>query len=734
MRLPRLFATPAKPTEPQPQTAPRGSSGRWHTSGYLQFEELNAELQHPQGHAIYDRMWRTDPDVRRSLAMALNPILGATWSMEPHGGDDATDQDRMVAEAARWALWEYMQPGLSGHLAEALPLVSRSGFAPFEQVWRPVEYQGRTLLAPRRLLVRLPRSVTRWFQDDLEELTAIEQQTLQRGLVTLDAANLTYYRVGSEGDNWEGVSMLRPAYKPWYLKDKLERIDAIAQELEGTGLPVVYPPMNAASLDGVLDDLEERLASIRAGETAYLMMPGPHAQDLSPEDASRGWRFDIAGRSQRSGSSGRDASGSLGYHSDKIAAALISEFMRLGQSGVGARATADVQQDPFLAAVEGFASTVIEPVLNQLVNRFAQINFAGIEGPPILSMSLVDSTSLEELANYVANLVLQGALHPDDVLEDYLRDRADLPAADPKARAQRQEADQAQQDTSQRSAEAAATSAENAATATDTATDTGTGAGTKTSTDTKTAHRFGRQSRPLRHWEQHMSLDTIEEAIDSARARFQDAGADHARTAAADVARQVAAGKKPKGTPPDELASALEGVLTDLYSLGRQTVSDELERQGAPAHAQGYARKGGAVNWLARRAAAAAREVMAAIVRASDRADLQGVDEAGVQRAAETAAAGALRAEATIHAAPALNQGRSDEADDRSDEIAGSRYTSILDGNRCDPCAKADDDVLRPLTDPVRLANKPPNRDCAGGDRCRCIEFFQLEEEAPPSA
>jgi hypothetical protein len=114
MRLPRLFATPAKPTEPTPQTAPRGQSGRWHTSGYLQFEELNAELQHPQGHAIYDRMWRTDPDVRRSLAMALNPILGATWSMEPYGGDDATDLDRTVAEAAAGRCGSTCSPACPG--------------------------------------------------------------------------------------------------------------------------------------------------------------------------------------------------------------------------------------------------------------------------------------------------------------------------------------------------------------------------------------------------------------------------------------------------------------------------------------------------------------------------------------------------------------------------------------------------------------------------------------------
>jgi hypothetical protein len=61
--------------------------------------------------------------------------------------------------------------------------------------------------------------------------------------------------------------------------------------------------------------------------------------------------------------------------------------------------------------------------------------------------------------------------------------------------------------------------------------------------------------------------------------------------------------------------------------------------------------------------------------------------------------------------------------------IRGVTYTSILDGNRCSSCAAADDDVLRPLEDPVRLAHRPPNPNCHGGSRCRCMEFATLKDE-----
>ena len=90
----------------------------------------------------------------------------------------------------------------------------------------------------------------------------------------------------------------------------------------------------------------------------------------------------------------------------------------------------------------------------------------------------------------------------------------------------------------------------------------------------------------------------------------------------------------------------------------------------------------------------------------------------------------ALARQAQVHASSVLNAGRTVAGRRlQADEIPGSRYTIILDGRRCPTCAAADDDVLRPLDDPVRLARVPPNPGCQGGGRCRCIEAFQYRDE-----
>jgi hypothetical protein len=42
-----------------------------------------------------------------------------------------------------------------------------------------------------------------------------------------------------EGMNWWGTSLLRPAYKHWFIKNTLYKIDAIAHERQGLGIPYV---------------------------------------------------------------------------------------------------------------------------------------------------------------------------------------------------------------------------------------------------------------------------------------------------------------------------------------------------------------------------------------------------------------------------------------------------------------------------------------------------------------
>src|ERR1043166_9034361 len=235
----------------KPSMAPAGESGRGNelrtglrSQGYITPDEFNARLQGLAGIRMFDEMWRSDSDVRRALTMVISPISGATWSVEPFGGDEADDKARKQAALVEWALMEHMQPKWRGHVHTLMRVAGRSGFAPFEQVWEAAPYQGRQVLAPKTLALRLPRTIY-WWQTVDGRLVSITQSSVTRGEVVMAAEDLVYYRVGAEGDNWEGESLLRPAYKSWKFKDQLELIEAIGLERFAVGIPTVLPPRGA---------------------------------------------------------------------------------------------------------------------------------------------------------------------------------------------------------------------------------------------------------------------------------------------------------------------------------------------------------------------------------------------------------------------------------------------------------------------------------------------------------
>jgi len=737
-------ASPPKPDQPM-----QGASGRGHTEGFLDLEELNNDLRHPHGHKVYDRMYRTDGDVKQVVSLVCDPIISGTWQMSAYGGDEASDEEIEVAEFAKWALWECMQPNLLGHLQIALPILVRSGFVPFEIAWMKTEYNGKTVVVPRTMQPRMPRTIWQFEQDRWGELRRIKQVmpvpistlTGREGMPTvsnafddsdsfggvwLEAQNLLYYRVGAEGDNWEGVSMLRPAYKHWIMKDKIERIDAIAQEREAVGVPICYPPPGAS--DAQKDEMASVLENMRSNEQAYIIAPGPK-QGSGAADGT-GWLIEVIGY-DRTGS-GRDPQPSLQYHTAKIAAAFISEFMRLGHGNTGARATAQVQQDPFLMSVEALVH-IVEDVLNTLVVKLISYNYPEIENPPRLQMSLVDSTSLTQLADYVLKLTQVGALFPDQELEDFLRARADLPPSNPESvKKRKSEDDKLRREIVTGGGDNGDAYGANAGAgkhgikgAGNPGSNSGKGQGSSTDASKRarddddtitlayTHEETGRQYwREPRDFELAVDLVGLEDVMDTCQLNVEGC----LKPFVMEMAR---------GSVPDDIEELVLDSLNANYASGRESVAREL---GLTLLDRGANDRGDKA--LKQRAGAASMLIRATIADAMLNADLSHGDDniAHTQLAAERAGIAAAKRLGRVHGIGAFLQGRHDMALDSSGNIKGVRYTAILDRNCCSHCEQADDGVIRDLDDPVRLDRRPPNRHCestAGGvNMCRCFEVY----------
>lgn len=448
-----LGHTPQAPdpgtVRPRVSGPPIGQSGRANFYGLPQQDELNPRLIGPAGQLLLDEMYRTDAHVRRLVLAAWSPIVAGTWALEPYGGEDATDQDREIAESIWWMLTTWMSPNFTEHLSQLGPLLLRAGYTPYEQLWDTCEYKGKTLLGPRKLDVRLPRTIWQWWQDDFGELTHIGQILPNRPNVIIPASELTYYRLGAEGDNWSGQSLLRHAFKNWMIKDKLERLDAIGQERKAVGMPVVYHSPGVP--EDQLAAIERALATMHVSEVAYLMFPG-WKMGNAPEGADAALQF-LVDVIKFDSSSGPGIQQSLEYHQTAISSSFLTDFLELGHHQVGARATAEVQEDPFLTAVNGALLPPVVPPMNRLIDRIRKLNWEDAEGSPTLQLTMHDEASLSEIASYIQVLVSSEVIQVDPDLEDWARERASLPVANADVRAMKEAAQQAAMENAAKAAE-----------------------------------------------------------------------------------------------------------------------------------------------------------------------------------------------------------------------------------------------------------------------------------------
>lgn len=781
MAAPTLLNHRGDPMPPRVDGEPLGRSGRAHFNGLLELDELNFDLAGILGLQRYDEMYFSDPDIRRLVLMSWSPVQAGTWDIEPYGGDEATAQDLEAAELVKWALWEAMSPNIVRHFETVGPVLLRSGFCPFEKLWMSAEWKGRKRIVPRKLDYRMPRTIYNWFQDDFGDLTSIVQLLPAARPARIPAEDLVYYRINAEGDNWMGRSLLRAAYKPWFLKDRLEKIDAIGQERKAVGLPVAYPPSNAD--DDQRSTVETILANVHINEAGYIVMPGP-SQQFKP-DAPDAWFVDVV---RFDSSSGTGIQESLKYHRDAIASSFLGDFMQLGHHQVGARATAEVQEDPFLTVVRALGIGIVANTINeQLVKEIAAYNFPNLEGFPRLTLSLHDEASLSELAEFTSRLVDRGVMQADPELEDYLRDRADLPPANKEIRQSREEAAEAARE------QLAAGPAEpegDEAPAGDEQPPAAARPGAPAARDPRARRPAARPAdrppgRPaadgtrrldhhhddetplrelvaaldpdrLKWWERMLSLDHLVEALDGARDRFDMAGTSHLIPIARAMAQRAAAGKPAPRVDLGPLTDALVGELDRLDQIGFDTVVRELRDQHyrlgtaptvqladagdtADAGAAGRAAEDAARRRrLRKRAELAARNVVeetrknierAAIGGAAVGPGMSGRDAARLQQVGERAGRNALRIEGRINAPGAVNGGRAAAARVHDGDIVGAYYSAVLDERTCSYCQIADDGVVRTLDDPILQASMPPNPECEGGDYCRCMLAFVLADD-----
>ena len=405
-------------------TKQAGTSGTEIYAGYFD-EDYLTKIKGLQGAKLFDEMRRGDSQIAMLLSVVKNPIKSAKWNIEPF---DDSDEAKEHADFIRFALFDDIQNPKTGKrktwrdfLDEALTNVE-FGYSMFEIVHRYVrghkvwgDYVGL-----RDLGFRSQKTIEQWGVRKDGSLDFVRQQV--NGDVEVDATmageHLLILSLNKEGDNYEGISLIRPCYGNWFRKNHYQKFMAIGMEKASMGVPVVEMSEDFIGQSDYEDQyakLKELIDAFSANETNGFILPaGAKLVD---------YKISFDAEKVQKGIDSEDI---------KMTKRFLANFMELGmEGGGGSYALGSDLSDIFLSGITYIADGLCEKVNMQIIEKLVKARFGDVEGFPKLVCEGINDKAGKEFAEIISSLDSQGLIQKSDKLHSFLHNRYGLPDYDP---------------------------------------------------------------------------------------------------------------------------------------------------------------------------------------------------------------------------------------------------------------------------------------------------------------
>lgn len=322
--------------DPRPEYGEAGVTGTTISAGQVIRNDDNAWLQGREWALIADQMRREDTNLSAFSWALGQTILSASFSFQVR--DDASPLALEARDYANTAFGVGGEPGvLEGGFEHALDM-----FVPFLDVgFRYVEELyivegGKVWL--KKYADRLPSAHYRWEQDSAEHFTGVTQFAPRGDTPFIPAEKLLLLTLRRQGDDYEGVGLLRPCYKWWKLKRLCVELLEIGCDRMAVPTPLLETNVRQMVEDGGVKqtdivaartNVENQLAALISHERVYLKtVPGLTISTYAPGDS-----FDPM-----------KLLGVISACDEQMASAYLMGFLRLGVTDTGARAVGDVQE------------------------------------------------------------------------------------------------------------------------------------------------------------------------------------------------------------------------------------------------------------------------------------------------------------------------------------------------------------------------------------------------------
>lgn len=293
------------------------------------------------------------------------------------------------------------------------------GFSLFEVQLQEDESTGEVTW--KKFHVRPQDTINEWTKDSHGNITHVKQGNPFGHQATININKCLHFAVSKTTNRPYGRSIFRSAYRDWYYKTNIEKIESIGIERDLTGLPVLTPSEDAEILDdeGNLNQL---------GIWAWSMVRGVKRNEQEGLVLPAGWKFELQGSP---GKRQFDLNAVISRYDSRIALSILSQFLILGMvNSSGSFALSKEQSDLFYKAVEGFAKMVANVINTQFIGTKALQLYNNLPEQPMLVPIGVNRLNLSDLASFLGRLLKFNIIQPDDKLEEHLRNIASLPEKD----------------------------------------------------------------------------------------------------------------------------------------------------------------------------------------------------------------------------------------------------------------------------------------------------------------
>ncbi len=375
-------------------------------------EEYNTKLAGESWCLVFDEMRRTDAQVNAVILAMELPIRSTRWFIKPAENADGEtgDLEWEVADFIEDCLFNTMEQTWDDLLREILTMLP-FWFSVFEKVYSVEDDKIKI----KKLWFRKQTTVMKWETMEwtawiTQRIVSANAESQELWQVSIPSDKLLIFSYRREGDNYEWISVLRSAYKHWYIKDKLIKFDAVKHERLSIWFPVITIP--AAANDQ--DKLEAKTIwmNVRANEQTCVVLPSPE------------WKFEFSDTRVWNWT---DLMESINFHNREIAKNVLAHFMELWNTQSWSRSLGDSQTELFLQSLNSIWKQICDTFNRFVIPQVVDYNF-NVDIYPKLAFDVIEQKDMEKFATTISTLIGAAAINPDEDLEDHLRDILQLPA------------------------------------------------------------------------------------------------------------------------------------------------------------------------------------------------------------------------------------------------------------------------------------------------------------------